>query len=440
MLAYLDELIPSAENFDKEYRTIHQQTGDLVWVYGKGVITRNAEGVPIQMMGYIQDITESKLASLELDHYRQELEQMVELRTEELTQVLNGAVEGIYSFDVKGNVILVNPMASKLVGYAVDELKGKNIHALLHRSHEDLSHYPAEDCPIYKSLSTGETHLAEHEILCRKDGSFFPVEYSSTPIRDKNGNIVGGIVIFRDVTERERIEKEKQMHLERINALMRAQEGTNQELRITVDKLNMALEDIQTLLRSSHHEVKNELANFMAILEDSLRKVTDTTTQAILERLIKMVHLRSKLHSLIHQADSIVYLNLQDLLNLIAHIYRYTNEVSVAIASPIIIHASKVQALGMSLNELVLNALEHAFEKGSVGKVLIQASVEEGNVIISVEDNGKGLPDHFDIDELESMGLRFTKESVEDKLGGKFSFTRLTAGMRFSIVFPDMKE
>ncbi len=74
---------------------------------------------------------------------------------------------------------------------------------MVHHSHADGSHYPREECPIYQALRDGQVHHREDEVFWRKDGSSFPVSYTSTPIL-REGKPIGAVIIFSDITKRVR--------------------------------------------------------------------------------------------------------------------------------------------------------------------------------------------------------------------------------------------
>ncbi|MFQ5589270.1 MAG: sigma 54-interacting transcriptional regulator, partial [Nitrospiria bacterium] len=113
--------------------------------------------------------------------------------------ILAAAGEGIYGLDAEGKTTFVNPAAAKMIGWAKEELIGLPQHDVLHHSKPDGTPYPRESCPIYAAFSDGEVHHVDNEVFWRKDGSSFPVEYTSTPIRE-NGKLVGAVVAFRDMT------------------------------------------------------------------------------------------------------------------------------------------------------------------------------------------------------------------------------------------------
>ena len=121
--------------------------------------------------------------------------------------ILNAAGEGIFGLDIEGRHTFVNPAATNMLGYTEDELLGKASHTMWHHTHADGSPYPATECPIYGAYKDGRIHHGDTEVFWRKDGTFFPVEYTSTPILDDSGKSTGAVVTFRDITNRREAEQ-----------------------------------------------------------------------------------------------------------------------------------------------------------------------------------------------------------------------------------------
>jgi diguanylate cyclase (GGDEF)-like protein/PAS domain S-box-containing protein len=144
----------------------------------------------------IRDITE-----------RKRFEEALERLSHQHEMVLEAAGEGIFGLDRHGNVTFVNPAASHMTGWSTQELLGRPMHNLLHHTKPDGAPYPSAECPIYAAFTTGTTHSRDDEVFWRKDGTSFPVEYTSTPIFE-NSEIVGAVVTFRDITERKALEKQ----------------------------------------------------------------------------------------------------------------------------------------------------------------------------------------------------------------------------------------
>ncbi|WP_226583500.1 sigma 54-interacting transcriptional regulator [Acuticoccus sediminis] len=115
--------------------------------------------------------------------------------------ILDAAGDGIYGVNARGETTFVNPAAEEMLGWKAEELTGTLMHALIHHSHEGGDAYDVHECPIYAAFRDGIVHRVENEVFWRKDGTSFPVEYTSTPIYD-DGRLVGAVVVFRDVSER----------------------------------------------------------------------------------------------------------------------------------------------------------------------------------------------------------------------------------------------
>ncbi|MDP2560485.1 sigma-54-dependent Fis family transcriptional regulator [Psychrobium sp. 1_MG-2023] len=114
--------------------------------------------------------------------------------------LLNAVGEGVYGFDRQGHAVFINPAAEQMTGWSAQELLGKSIHEYHHHSHADGSCYPAHECKIYGTVQDGISRKVSGEVFWRKDGSSFPVEYTTTPVY-KNNQLIGAVAVFRDVSE-----------------------------------------------------------------------------------------------------------------------------------------------------------------------------------------------------------------------------------------------
>lgn len=150
---------------------------------------------------------------------------------EEENQLLLKAVgEGIYGVNAEGKATFVNPAAERILGWTAEELVGKKIHPLMHHTHPDGNHYPSHDCPIYAAFHDGEVHRVENEVFWHKDGTPIPVEYISTPVKHQN-QLLGAVVVFRDVSERKRNEAELRAALHEVEELKQRLEMENAYLQ-----------------------------------------------------------------------------------------------------------------------------------------------------------------------------------------------------------------
>jgi len=176
-------------------------------------LKRRAEELRRSQAAALSLAEDAEMARSEIAQYRDHLEQLVKDRTEELRVseertrlLLESVAEGIIGVSVDGRMTFSNPAACRMLGYSPDEFEGKELHSLIHYAREDGSPYPKEDCPMYKSISDGTASHVDGEVLWRKDGTCFPVAYSSNPVH-KDGALVGSVLTFSDIADRRRAEQ-----------------------------------------------------------------------------------------------------------------------------------------------------------------------------------------------------------------------------------------
>ncbi|MFN7104693.1 MAG: sigma-54 interaction domain-containing protein, partial [Pseudorhizobium sp.] len=171
--------------------------------------------------------------------------------------ILRAAGEGIYGVNAEGKTTFVNPAAERMLGWTADELVARDIHSIMHHTRSDGTHYPHEDCPIYAAFRDGAVHTVVDEVFWRKDGSPVWVEYTSTPIRDRNV-IVGAVIVFRDVTERREADSRLRAALAEVDQLRERLEHENaylqEEIRIEMNASGIvgASAPVQAVLRQIH--------------------------------------------------------------------------------------------------------------------------------------------------------------------------------------------
>ena len=124
-----------------------------------------------------------------------------------LTRLILAATrEGIFGVDCEGRATFLNPAAVRMLGYRPEEVTGRVLHEVIHHTRPTGSSYAWEDCPVHFALKDGTVRHVTEEVFWCKDGSSFPVEYISIPLRE-GGEIVGAVVTFKDITDRRRAEE-----------------------------------------------------------------------------------------------------------------------------------------------------------------------------------------------------------------------------------------
>lgn len=144
--------------------------------------------------------------------------------------ILRAAGEGIYGVNADGVTTFINPAAERMLGWLATDLVGKDMHATVHHAHPDGTHYHHHDCPIYAAFRDGAVHQVDSEVFWRKDGTAFPVEYTSTPIRD-HGQLLGAVIVFRDISQRREAEEQLRSALAEVDSLRERLELENAYLK-----------------------------------------------------------------------------------------------------------------------------------------------------------------------------------------------------------------
>ncbi|NMP31815.1 sigma 54-interacting transcriptional regulator [Thalassotalea sp. M1531] len=144
--------------------------------------------------------------------------------------LLNAVGEGIYGFDTQGHAVFINAAAERMTGWTAEELLGKSIHQYHHHTHADGTPYPAEECQIYATAQDGKSRQVTNEVFWRKDGSAFPVEYTSTPVFHQN-KVIGAVTVFRDVTEQKNNEQALSLALDKVKSLSNQLQAENHYLQ-----------------------------------------------------------------------------------------------------------------------------------------------------------------------------------------------------------------
>ena len=134
--------------------------------------------------------------------------------------LLDSAAEAIYALDMLGTCTFCNSAGLRLLGYKDPvELIGKNMHSVMHHTRLDGTPYPGDECRIYLAFRRGEGSHVDDEVVWRADGTSFPVEYWSYPLRENN-LLIGAVVTLVDITERKRAQNAVQQSEEMFRQLV----------------------------------------------------------------------------------------------------------------------------------------------------------------------------------------------------------------------------
>jgi two-component system sensor histidine kinase/response regulator len=355
-----------------------------------------------EMLGQIQK------RDAELRHAREDLERRVDERTAELEQevadrqraqealresegrirlLLDSTAEAIFGIDRDGNFTFCNPATLRLLGYEKgDALLGKQAHEMMHHSHANGTPYPLAECPIVPSRQRGEEIHSDSEVFWRSDGSCFPAEFWAYPIR-KEGEIVGAVITFLDITERKRAE----------GALLEAKEAAEAASRAKSE-----------FLANMSHEIRTPMNGIIGMTELAL----DTPLTAEQRNYLSLV--RSSADSLLHVINDILDFSkieagklefektefeIRDLLrDTLKTLAQRTDQKPLELCARVSPSLPK-SLIGdpTRLRQLIVNLVGNAIKFTEEGNVFLDAELEESigdevRLHISVSDTGMGIP------------------------------------------------
>ena len=189
--------ITAGQDWGGEFHN-RKKNGESYWEAVSIFPIRDDTGRVTHFIAIKEDITRRK--ALEAQMAQQYAEREI---------ILNSIGDGVHWIDADGLIKFENPAAARMLGHEIAELLGQPAHATMHHTRADGSAYPQGECPIYATLRDRVVRRVTDEVFWRKDGTSFPVDYSCTPVYERNGRSGGTVVIFTDVTERKRAQAER---------------------------------------------------------------------------------------------------------------------------------------------------------------------------------------------------------------------------------------
>ncbi|WP_222596573.1 PAS domain-containing protein, partial [Dulcicalothrix desertica] len=135
-----------------------------------------------------------------------------------LKAITDNASVALFIMDEHQHCVFMNPAAEELTGFSLHEVRGRTLHNIIHHTRPDGSHYPLEECPIDRAFPENNQEQGE-EVFVHKDGHFYTVAYTASPIRSA-GKIRGTVIEVQDISVRKRALEELQESEERFRTLV----------------------------------------------------------------------------------------------------------------------------------------------------------------------------------------------------------------------------
>jgi len=226
--------------------------------------------------------------------------------------------------------------------------------------------------------------------------------------------------------------------------LFRANRNAKKHRMILEEKNNQiqsALSDKETLLREIHHRVKNNLQVISSLLSLQSRQIDDPTAQQAIQEGRNRVKSMALIHQNLYQDEDLVGVDISvyiaKLSRSLVNSYKVSENIDIKTdIEKIKMDVDQIIPLGLILNELITNSLKYAFDEGVQGQIEVNLKSDDEYVRLEVKDNGKGLPEDFSIEALDSMGYKLIK-SFTQKLKANLDISNQKVGTKVTLLLPN---
>jgi PAS domain S-box-containing protein len=314
------------------------------------------------------------------------------------TAALDGGLYDIY----------VGPQIETLLGYTQQEWLRSPVlwYERLHPDDRRLL-----DLEFARGCATGGPFRAECRFIAA-DGRTVWVHGEARLIKDSRGYPLFLQGVAFDITEAKRAEE-----------LVRA-----------------SLREKELLLKEIHHRVKNNLQITSSLLRLQVARVPEEGARQVLRESQDRIRSIALVHEMLYRSQDLSRVNFTDYVKaLLQQLFRSYSVDTRRIArrlevGPVDLGINAAVPCGLILNELVANALKHAFPEGRRGSILVRLSASEGVCRLVVRDDGIGFPPQIDFRQTETLGLQLVK-TLADQLDGRVELNS-DAGTEFVVTFP----
>jgi PAS domain S-box-containing protein len=335
-----------------------------------------------------------------------------EEKTKRTLSMLNAALEstadGILVIDTEGQITSYNRKYATMWNIpdsVLESPKQRTIAEYVKRKLKDPEGYSARVNEL-----TAHPERESYDMLELNDGRIF--ERYSKP--QKIGHtVVGRVWNFRDVTDRKQAE----------------------------EKLLASLRDKEVMLREIHHRVKNNLQIVSGLLDMTRKRSHDPATTGILMDMMMKIDTMAQIHTRLYESKQFnkIDMNTQirDQITALSNIYSAKDcEISTILeSSSMFLSVDQAIPCSLMINEILTNAYKHAFKGRKAGTITISALQEDGNMNITVRDDGIGISKDVDTDHANSLGFKLIRALIQYQLKGSFTI-KVDNGTEVNVKFP----
>jgi PAS domain S-box-containing protein len=438
--------LSEAKNCICEYRFLHRD-GLYRWLRTELKLLLDSMGIPIEIIGYAADISNSKYAEIALQQQceRERLVEAIARRVRQslqLEEILNTTVAELQQV-LLADRVLVYQLLPKSGGRVIAEAVAEGCSQLVDRCFSEEV-FPAQSYQLY--LQGRICAISELD-----DPSVTPcvVEFmKQIQVRAKlvvpiiqHSQLWGLLIAHQCEIPREWLEWEINLFQQLVNQLAIAiqQSLLYQQLQAELSErkqaeanLKNSLKEKEILLKEIHHRVKNNLCVVASLLELQSHTVADPQLAKMFEESQNRLYSMGLIHEKLYRSINLAQINfgeyLEDLVSNLFHSYNISdNRIQLQVlAEPIYLNLETATPCGLIANELVSNTLKHAFPDGTTGTVSVECyQTGDREIHLFIKDNGIGFPQNLDFRKTNSMGFQVVC-TLTDQLEGSIELSRQT--------------
>jgi PAS domain S-box-containing protein len=357
-------------------------------------VTRDGDG-QMRVVGCCRDVTKREAA---------------ERARSRLVQLVESSDDPILGLSADGRIETWNAAATRLFGFDSSEVIGRSVTMLV--APEARSRL----LDLFDAIRAGE-HVSHYELdHVRRDGTRFPASVTTSAVLDANGVVVGMSKVIRNIARQKRVEVQ----------------------------LRASLREKEVLLREIHHRVKNNLQVIASLLNIQMTSELHPESHKGLIESQNRIQSMALVHQLLYQSKDLAQIEFGEYLTKLARRLTDTYDAGAeqiaveVLAAPMRLDVDHAIPCGLIMNELLTNAITHAFPNGQKGTVRITVEARGDDVVLTVVDDGIGIPADLRIDDAHSFGLRIAR-TLTQQLDGTITLSREEHGTKVQLVFPIAK-
>ena len=359
-------------------------------------LERDEHGNPRLITGVIQDITE-----------RKRMEEVLHTANMYDRSLIEASLDPLVTIGADGKITDVNAATEAVTGHPRTELIGTEF--------SDYFTEPEQARAVYREVFR-EGFVRDHPLELRHlDGHVTSVLYHASVYRDEKGQVVGVFAAAHDITKR----------------------------KLAEEQLHASLREKEILLREIHHRVKNNMQVISGLLDLPAALSGNQERRKMFHDSQSRIHAMSRVHEKLYGSKDFARIDLVGYVKTLSQDLFQTYKIHpgkidliIQTDGDVYVDINKAIPCGLILNELISNALKHAFPGDRHGELqIIIRETKNTEIEIVVRDNGLGLPDNVDIHQPRSVGLHLVNGLVKSQLDGQIEVRR-DAGTEVRIKFP----